>query len=111
MSTHATATTSEKPGALTRGVVHAHGVATEYVRAGRGETVVLLAEGLDREDVLRSIHALSREFLVLAAVPSSGDAASLSRWLRAFLECLGATDAHLFLHAPAAILTGDDLDT
>ena len=107
MSAHGVGTTAERAGTLMRGVVHADGVATEYVRAGRGEVVVLLAEGLDRDDVVRRIHALSREFLVLAAVPSS---TSRSRWLRAFLECLGVTDAHVFLHAPAFILTGDDLD-
>ena len=107
MSAYAFRATAEGAGTLTRGVVHADGVATEYVRAGRGEVVVVLAEGLDREDVVRRIHALSREFLVLAAVPAS---TSRSRWLRAFLECLGVTEAHVFLHAPASILTGDDLD-
>lgn len=107
MTAHTTGTSA---GILTRGVVHAGGVETQYVRAGRGDVVVLLAAGLDREDVLQTVHALSREFLVLAAVPSSGGAASLSRWLRAFLECLGVTGAHVFLHAPASILTGDDLD-
>jgi len=110
MSAQSAATTSETPGMLIRGVVHAGGVETKYVRAGRGDVVVLLAPGLDRDDVLRSVQALSREFLVLAAVPSSGDLASLSPWLRAFLECLGVTDAHVFVHAPASILTGDDLN-
>ena len=110
MSAHATGTMSDKGGTLTRGVVQAGGVETQYVRAGRGDAVVLLAQGLDRDDVLRSVQALSREFLVLAVVPSSGDVASLSRWLRAFLECLGVTDAHVFVHAPASLLTGDDLN-
>ncbi len=109
MSAHGSGTV-EKAGTLTRGVVHADGVETDYVRAGRGEAVVLLAQALDREDVMRSIQALSREFLVLAAVPSSGNVAGLSRWLRAFLECLGVTDAHVFVHAPASLLTGDDLN-
>jgi hypothetical protein len=110
MSARGVTTADESVGTLTRGVVHADGVETKYVRAGGGDVVVLLAEGLDREDVLRSVHALSREFLVLAAVPSSGDVASLSRWLRAFLECLGVSDAHVFVHAPASILTGDDFN-
>jgi hypothetical protein len=110
MSAQATGTMSETPATLTRGVVHAGGVETKYVRAGRGDVVVLLAQGLERDDVLRSVQALSREFLVLAAVPSSGDVASLSPWLRAFLECLGVTDAHVFVHAPASLLTGDDLN-
>ena len=109
MTERVTAATSD-PGTLTRGVVHADGVETKYVRAGRGHVVVLLAQALDREDVQQSVHALSREFLVLAAVPSSGDAASRSLWLRAFLECLGVTGAHMFVHASVANLTGDDLD-
>jgi len=110
MSADDMSTTAERPGTLMRGVVHAGGVATNYLRAGRGEVVVLLAQELETENVLRTVHALGRDFLVLAAAPASGDVAILSRWLRTFLECLGVPDAHVFLHAPALILTGDHPD-
>ena len=99
------------PGALARAVVHAGGVETAYLRAGSGEVVVLVAADLERDDVLHTVQTLSREFLVLAAAPAGravDEAAGLSRWLREFLECLGVTDAHLFLHASASpILTGE----
>ena len=96
------------PGATVRAVVHAGGVETSYLRAGNGEVVVLVAANLERDDVLHTVEMLSREFLVFAAVPVVHDTAGLARWLREFLECLGVTDAHLFLHDSAsAILTGE----
>ena len=97
-------------GALVRAVVHAGGVETAYLRAGRGEVVVLVAADLERDDVLEIVRALSRQFLVVAAAPTVvlHGTAAVSQWLRGFLECLGVADAHVFLHAStSAILTGE----
>lgn len=98
-------------GALARAVVHAGGVETAYVRAGRGDALVLVAADLERDDVRQIVQTLSAEFLVLAAAPTPvalHGIAGLSPWFREFLECLGVTDAHLFLHASAsAILNGE----
>jgi len=110
MSAESMGTTTELPGILTHGVVHAGGVATQYLRAGRGEVVVFLAQELDRDDVRKTVQTLARDFLVLATAPTSGDAASVSRWLRMFLECLGVRQAHVFVQAPASVLTGEESD-
>lgn len=110
MSEHQIDAATVRAGTLARAVVHACGQETLYLRTGSGEVVVLLAADLEREDVLRTVRALSREFLVLAATPVLRDPVGRARWLREFLECLGVTDAHLFLHESAsAILTGESI--
>ena len=107
MSAGAMGPSAHSAGALLHGVVHAGGVATQYVRSGQGEVVVFLVQGLERADVLQTVHVLARNFLVLAAAPPSGDTVTLTSWLRTFLECLGVPDAHVLLQAPASILTGE----
>jgi hypothetical protein len=102
------ATVSGPP--VSRAVVHACDTETRYLRTGRGSVMVLVAADLDRDDVLQTVTTLSREFLVLAAAPTLRDPASLARWLREFLECLGVADAHVVLHVSAsAILTGESI--
>lgn len=111
MSTREIIETTGRVAPLARAVVHAGGVETPYLRAGSGSVVVLLATDLDRDDVLNTIKTLSRDFLILAAAPGMREPGDLVRWLHDFLECLGAADAHLFLHDPAAaILLGEHID-
>ena len=97
-------------GVPTRGVVHAGGIATRYLRAGRGEAVVLVAGHLEDAGVMRVVDALSNHFLVFAAAPGLSEAVSLSRWCREFLECLGVDDAQLMVHASAStiLFSGDN---
>lgn len=98
-------------GAAVRGVVHASGVETEFLRTGRGDVVILVGDDLDADDVTRTVDRLSRDFLVVATAPALHGAAELSRWLRDFLECLGVSNVHVIVHRSAsAILTGGSID-
>ena len=87
-----------------RGVVHAGGTVTRYLRAGRGEVVVVVAGDLEDAGVMRVVDALSNHFLVFAAAPCLSEAGSLSRWCREFLECLGVDDAQMMLQASASTI-------
>ena len=99
------------PVPVIRAVVHACDMETTYLRSGSGPALVLVTAELDQSDVIEMMTALSREFLVLTAAPALHDAASLSRWLREFLECLGVADAHVVLHrSVATILSGDSIN-
>jgi hypothetical protein len=99
------------PVPVIRAVVHSGDSETTYLRSGSGSALVLVAAELDQRDVLEMMTALSRDFLVLLAAPALPDAASLSRWLREFLECLGVADAHVVLHrSVATILSGDSIN-
>ena len=94
----------------TMAVVHAGGVETPYLRAGRGDAIVVVTTDLENADVLRTLAVLSREFLVFVAAPTLPERASIARWLPGFLECLGVASAHLLLHgAASSIVTGGDL--
>ena len=83
-----------------RAVVCAAGVDTEYVRAGQGETMVLVAAPLASPEVQRDIAWLAKHYLVLAAAPPANG--GLRDWLAGFLEGLGFSDAHVMLHASVA---------
>lgn len=93
-----------------RAIVCAAGVDTEYLRAGRGNPLVLVVADVDADEVTAMVEWLSARFLVLAAAPGVRGADDLGRWLREFLEGLGvADDAHVVLHSAvsAHLLTGE----
>jgi hypothetical protein len=85
-----------------RAIVCAGGVDTEYIRAGRGEPLVLVVAQLDSAEVAASIAALARNYLVFAAAPALQELAKVASWQADFLEGLGVASAHLMLHASAA---------
>jgi len=95
-----------------RGVVHAGGIVSEYLRAGRGEVVVLVAGNLEDAGVMRVMDALANHFLVFTAAPGLREPGSLSRWCREFLECLGVDEAQIMVHASAStiLFNGDKTD-
>lgn len=87
-----------RAGSPARAVLHAGGVDTEYLRAGHGEAMVLLAPVLDAPEVQGTIARLAQHYLVLAAaLPSQTPGAT--RWLDEFLEGLGFSHAHVMLHS------------
>jgi hypothetical protein len=81
-----------------RAVVCARGVDTEYIRAGRGEPIVLVVADLDAVEVTEMTARLAMQYTVLVAAPrlASGQIAG---WMRDFLEGLGLAQAHLMVHA------------
>jgi len=83
---------------------YAGGISTGYLRAGRGEVVVLVTGDLEDSGALRVMDALSKHFLVFAAAPGLSEPGSLSRWCREFLECLGVDDAQMLVHASASTM-------
>jgi len=72
---------------------------TPYLRAGRGQTLVLVARDIDQPDVQALIGNLAQHFTVFAASPDTDTARALANWLRQFLEGLGLADGHLMVHA------------
>ena len=81
-----------------RAMVCAHGVDTTYLRAGRGDAIVLVANDLEAQDVQDLMQELARQFLVIAAAPTPAQG-QIANWLRDFLEGLGLTGAHVLMHA------------
>lgn len=100
-----------RAGSPARAVVHAGGVDTEYLRAGQGEPMVLVAALLDSSDVQATVARLAQHYLVLAVALPPGSLAQVqpqpgpagnplaNRWLDEFLEGLGLSHAHVLLHS------------
>jgi hypothetical protein len=86
-----------RAGTPARAVVSAGGVDTEYVRAGRGEPVVLLAADIESLEVQRTIDVAARNCLIIAASPPSHT--DFTAWLRGFLDGLGLTHARVVMDA------------
>ena len=82
-----------------RAVVHAAGMDTEYLRTGKGDAVVVVADDLESADVNGLVASLAGNHLVFAASPSLSPNVDLSTWFNAFLEGLGVSTAHLFIHS------------
>lgn len=82
-----------------RAIVCAGGVDTPYLRAGRGEPIVLIAADVEAADVRSMIADLAQRFLVIAASPP---VANVATWLTLFMEGLGLSDAHVLHHASTA---------
>jgi dipeptidyl aminopeptidase/acylaminoacyl peptidase len=68
-----------------RAIVCAAGIDTPYVRAGRGEAMVIVAADVDARDVQQMIVDLAEHFLVLAAAPAVTEDG------RAFEQCYGTS--------------------
>jgi hypothetical protein len=88
-------TTAVRAGGPARAAVVAGGRDTEYLRAGRGEAIVIVARDLDAPEVSRMMAALASTYLVFAAAPGLAAGDELDAWLSAFLEGLGIARAHL----------------
>ena len=88
-----------RAGAPARAVVHAAGMDTEYLRTGRGGAVVLVVDDLDGVEVNGLVASLADRHLVFAASPTLSGDVDLSTWFNAFLEGLGVSGAHLFVHS------------
>ena len=82
-----------------RAVVHAGGVSTEYLRVGRGDVIVFVADDLDSEETRSVVERLQGSYTVFAAVPALAHSAQLMTWFTDFLEGLGVQSAHLLLHS------------
>lgn len=96
-----------RPGHPVRAVVHAAGVDTEYLRAGRGDAIVIVTDDPDAVEVAELIRQLEGRYLVLAAAPALSGCTELATWLNGFLEGLGIPAAHLLLHSSRAMTLGD----
>ena len=99
-----------RAGSPARAMVSAAGIDTTYVRAGRGEAIVIVAADVDDRDVQQMIVDLAERFLVLAAAPRVvEEGRAFERWLRNFLDGLGLGAAHVLFHAsvPTALVTED----
>jgi hypothetical protein len=102
--------TIARAGVPVRAIVSAAGIETPYVRAGRGEAMVIVAADVDARDVQQMIVDLAERFLVLAAAPAvTEEGRAFEQWLRNFLDGLGLSAAHVLFHAslPTALVTGD----
>jgi hypothetical protein len=97
-----------RPGHPVRAVVHAAGIDTEYLRAGRGDAIVIVTDEIDAADVAALMAQLDGRYLVFAAAPALADRAALGVWLNGFLEGLGVPSAHLLMHSTKAMTLGDD---
>lgn len=93
-----------------RAVVHAAGTDTEYLRSGRGNAIVVVADDLDAPELGDVIASLADRYLVLAASPVAANAADFARWFNGFLEGLGISSAHLLLHSSKAMTIGEHDD-
>lgn len=91
--------TTARAGTPARAVVHAAGMDTEYLRTGRGDAVVVVAADIDSAEINTLVASLADRHLVFAARPTVTDDFDLSGWFAAFLEGLGVTTAHLFVHS------------
>ena len=96
-----------RPGHPVRAVVHAASVDTEYLRAGRGDAIVIVTHDLDASDLAELIAQLEGRYLVLAAAPALTGMEELRPWLDGFLEGLGVPAAHLLFHSSMATTLGD----
>jgi hypothetical protein len=95
--------TIARAGTPARAIVCAAGIDTPYVRAGRGEAMVIVAADVDARDVQQMIVDLAEHFLVLAAAPAvTEDGRAFEQWLRNFLDGLGVNTAHVLFHASVA---------
>ena len=106
---HSATNTIARAGIPARAIVSAAGVDTPYVRAGRGEAMVIVAADVDARDVQQMIVDLADHFLVLAAAPAvTEDGHAFETWLRNFLDGLGVNTAHVLFHASVAtaLVTG-----
>lgn len=99
-----------RAGTPARAAVFAGGVDTPYVRAGRGDPIVLLASDMESIEVQHAVDVLARNFLVIAASPAN--ATEPDAWLRDFLEGLGVAGASILVHASLAhkLTIGDSND-
>ena len=89
-----------RTGTPVRAIVSAAGIDTPYVRAGRGEAMVIVAADIDARDVQQMIIDLAQRFLVLAAAPAvTEEGCPFGQWLRNFLDGLGLSPAHVLFHA------------
>jgi hypothetical protein len=88
-----------RAGSPARAVVHAAGMNTEYLRTGRGGAVVLVVDDLDAAEVNGLVACLADRHLVFAASPTLSGDVDLFTWFNAFLEGLGVSGAHLFVHS------------
>lgn len=96
-----------RAGPPARAVVHAAGVDTEYLRAGRGDAIVIVGDDLDAPEVGELIAQLEGRYLVLAAAPALAGCVQLHDWLNGFLEGLGISTAHVLLHSSKSTALGD----
>jgi hypothetical protein len=83
-----------------RAVVCTGGVETEYIRAGRGEPIVMVVPDLDGVEGPEMIARLATQYTVLVAAPRL-ELTEIAGWMRDFLEGLGLAQAHLMVHARA----------
>ena len=99
-----------RAGTPARATVCAGGVDTEYVRAGRGDAVLLLAGDVDTLEMQQRIDVLARHFLVIAASPPVN--AEFNSWLGGFLDGLGLMRASVLVDASLThlLMTGDSND-
>jgi hypothetical protein len=105
---------SAAPPAVLRAIVDSGEVETEYLRAGRGRTVVYLGGMLGRTGPREQIvAALASRFRVIApqslsvlaiAAPDEGGGA-FTRWLVGVLDGLGIEAASFVVEAPLAVDT------
>jgi len=96
---HLSSDITARAGSPARAVVHAAGMDTEYLRTGRGGAIVLVVDDLDAGDVNGLVASLADRHLVFAAAPTLSGEIDLSTWFNAFLEGLGVSGAHLFVHS------------
>lgn len=85
-----------------RAVVFAGEIDTPYLRAGKGEAIVLIARDIDAPEVVGMVERLAAHFLVIAAAPPAG-VQVFESWLPAFLEGLGAPEPHVTIHASIGV--------
>lgn len=88
------------PASAVRAFLHAGGVTTEYRRAGRGATAVLLVEPEWTETLLSRLAAAFRVLVPEVPAPRPTDTDPSGRlafclWLRAFFDGLGVERASL----------------
>ena len=98
-----------------RAVVCAGDQETEYLRAGRGDVVVLLLEEHDGRGALELIAMLSAAFLVIVPrVPRQIDEETLGTWLSNVADGLGIGQFSIVAESPFIVgamqfsTTGDD---
>jgi pimeloyl-ACP methyl ester carboxylesterase len=98
------------------GIIDAGAVSTEYLRAGSGEPVLLLAAPDEPGDLRhRTLQALAPSFRVIVPGPpaaadagthplsASGGPVAFSAWLRDFLDALGVAEAAMVVEGRLAV--------
>jgi pimeloyl-ACP methyl ester carboxylesterase len=107
------------PGSAVRvigGIIDAGAVSTEYLRAGSGEPVLLLAAPDEPGDLRHQmLQALAPSFRVIVPGPpaaadegthplaASGGPVAFSAWLRDFLDALGVAEAAMVVEGRLAV--------